>query len=125
EGMRESEERMRQIFAHVSDALFIVDDSGTVLDANPAATELTGRKLAELRSTPLADVLPEVNTVVDDGDDRSRLAAAPAGTAVTRVLDIQPARFAPGARVYTVRELTNHRQLGAERAHARKTDASG
>ncbi|HKN57354.1 MAG TPA: response regulator, partial [Gemmatimonadaceae bacterium] len=25
EGMRESEERMRQIFAHVSDALFIVD----------------------------------------------------------------------------------------------------
>ncbi|HKN58380.1 MAG TPA: ATP-binding protein, partial [Gemmatimonadaceae bacterium] len=84
-----------------------------------------GRKLAELRSTPLADVLPEVNTVVDDGDDRSRLAAASAGTAVTRVLDIQSARFAPGVRVYTVRDLTKQRQLEEELAQSRKMDAIG
>src|SRR5438105_9462203 len=97
----------------------------TLFRSNPAATELTGRKLAELRSTPLADVLPEVNTVVDDGDDRSRLAGAPAGTAVTRVLDIQSARFAPGVRVYTVRDLTKQRQLEEELAQSRKMDAIG
>jgi len=125
EGMRESEERMRQIFAHVSDALFIVDDSGTILDANPAATELTGHQLGELRSTPLADVLPEVNTVVDDGDGRSRFTAALAGTITPRVLDIQAARFAPGVRVYTVRDLTKQRQLEEELAQSRKMDAIG
>src|SRR2546423_1531889 len=97
EGMRESEERMRQIFAHVSDALFIVDDSGTILDANPAATTLTGKALDDLRSTPLADVLPEL-----DGEDVSvgqpRLTNSLDGSTATRVLDIQSTRFAPGVR---------------------------
>src|SRR5712671_3135398 len=36
-GMRESQDRLRQIFDHVSDALFIADDLGNVIDANPAA----------------------------------------------------------------------------------------
>ena len=124
EGMRESEERMRQIFAHVSDALFIVDDSGTILDANPAATTLTGKALDDLRSTPLADVLPEL-----DGEDVSvgqpRLTNSLAGSTATRVLDIQSARFAPGVRVYTVRDLTKQRQLEEELTQSRKMDAIG
>src|SRR6185437_5050320 len=36
-GMRESEERLHLIFDHVSDALFIANDAGRILDANPAA----------------------------------------------------------------------------------------
>ncbi|HYS69762.1 MAG TPA: response regulator, partial [Gemmatimonadaceae bacterium] len=124
EGMRESEERMRQIFAHVSDALFIVDDSGTILDANPAATTLTGKALDDLRSTPLADVLPEL-----DGEDVSvgqpRPTNSLAGTTASRVLDIQSARFAPGVRVYTVRDLTKQRQLEEELTQSRKMDAIG
>ena len=126
EGMRESEERMRQIFAHVSDALFIVDDSGIILDANPAATTLTGKSLDDLRSTPLGDVLPELDSPVDDMDDgHPRLTSLPAGTTGTRVLDIQSARFAPGVRVYTVRDLTKQRQLEEELAQSRKMDAIG
>jgi len=126
EGMRESEERMRQIFAHVSDALFIVDDSGIIVDVNPAATTLTGRSLEELHSTPLSDVLPEVNSVPDDtADGRSRLATLATGSTATRVLDIQSARFAPGVRVYTVRDLTKQRQLEEELAQSRKMDAIG
>jgi len=124
EGMRESEERMRQIFAHVSDALFIVDDSGTILDANPGASTLTGKALDDLRSTPLVDVLPEL-----DGEDmnvgQSRLTNSLAGTTAARVLDIQSARFAPGVRVYTVRDLTKQRQLEEELAQSRKMDAIG
>ena len=124
EGMRESEERMRQIFAHVSDALFIVDDSGIIVDVNPAATTLTGRSLEQLQSTPLADVLPELNSD-DAADGRSRLAASVPATAATRVLDIQSARFAPGVRVYTVRDLTKQRQLEEELSQSRKMDAIG
>src|SRR3954468_11479033 len=78
EGMRESEERMRQIFAHVSDALFIVDDAGLIVDANPAATALTGHTLDQLRSTRLNEVLPEIDTVADDGSDgKIRTQSAP------------------------------------------------
>ena len=124
EGMRESEERMRQIFAHVSDALFIVDDSGIIVDVNPAATTLTGLSLEQLQSTPLADVLPELNSD-DAADGRSRLAASVPATAATRVLDIQSARFAPGVRVYTVRDLTKQRQLEEELSQSRKMDAIG
>ena len=124
EGMRESEERMRQIFAHVSDALFIVDDSGIIVDVNPAATTLTGRSLEQLQSTPLADVLPELNSD-DAADGRSRLSASMPATTATRVLDIQSARFAPGVRVYTVRDLTKQRQLEEELAQSRKMDAIG
>src|SRR5207253_7280233 len=124
EGMRESEERMRQIFAHVSDALFIVDDSGIIVDVNPAATTLTGRSLEQLQSTALADVLPELNSD-EAADGRSRLAASVPATAATRVLDIQSARFAPGVRVYTVRDLTKQRQLEEELSQSRKMDAIG
>jgi two-component system cell cycle sensor histidine kinase/response regulator CckA len=126
EGMRESEERMRQIFAHVSDALFIVDDAGLIVDANPAATALTGHTLDQLRSTRLNEVLPEIDTVADDGSDgKIRTQSAPSVDKSARVLDIQTARFAPGVRVYTVRDLTKQRQLEEELAQSRKMDAIG
>src|ERR1700682_2621099 len=44
-GMRESQERLRLIFDHVSDALFIANDSGRIIDANPAACALSGQSL--------------------------------------------------------------------------------
>jgi DNA-binding NtrC family response regulator len=40
-GRRASEERLQSIFDHVSDALFIADDTGRILDANPAACRMT------------------------------------------------------------------------------------
>jgi len=125
EGMRESEERMRQIFAHVSDALFIVDDSGMILDANPAATTLTGKATEDLRATLLNEVLPEVDTIPDDGEGHLNPSTSPTKAAATRVLDIQSARFAPGVRVYTVRDLTKQRQLEEELNQSRKMDAIG
>src|SRR5256886_7205699 len=126
EGMRESEERMRQIFAHVSDALFIVDDSGVIVDANPAATVLTGQSLNQLRSVRLNEVLPEIDTVADDGSDgKARTSAVLPINTSPRVLDIQSARFAPGVRVYTIRDLTKQRQLEEELAQSRKMDAIG
>src|ERR1700716_834457 len=58
-GMRESQDRLRQIFDHVSDALFIADSSGAIVDANPAACALSGRPLEKLRVLKMTEVLPE------------------------------------------------------------------
>ena len=52
-GRQESEDRLRRIFDHVGDALFIAGDGGAILDANPAACELTGLSVEQLRVTPL------------------------------------------------------------------------
>jgi signal transduction histidine kinase len=102
--MRESEERLRLIFDHVSDALFIADDSGRILDANPAACALSLQSLDKLRCLALTDVLPE-----NDG----------------RVLDVRSATFAPGVLVYTVRDLTRQRKLEDQLVQAQKMEAVG
>src|SRR5712671_1890160 len=103
-GMRESEERLRLIFDHVSDALFIADDLGNVIDANPAACALSGKSIDEIRLLTMADVLPE-----DDG----------------RILDTRSTAFAPGVLVYTVRDLTRQRKLEDQLAQAQKMEAVG
>ena len=117
-GRQESEDRLRRIFDHVSDALFIADDSGRILDANPAACTLTGLSVEELRRIPLATVLPES---VNGNQAHSR--QSPGGA--NRVLDIDAAAFAPGVLVYTVRDLTNQSRLEEQLAQSQKMDAVG
>jgi two-component system cell cycle sensor histidine kinase/response regulator CckA len=103
-GMRESEERLRLIFDHVSDALFIADDLGHVLDANPAACALAGKSIEDLQALTIGKVLPD-----DDG----------------RALDIRSTAFAPGVLVYTVRDLTRQRKLEDQLVQAQKMEAVG
>jgi len=103
-GMRESEERLRLIFDHVSDALFIADDLGHIIDANPAACALSGKSIEDLHALTIGDVLRE-----DDG----------------RVLDIRSTAFAPGVLVYTVRDLTRQRKLEDQLVQAQKMEAVG
>ncbi len=103
-GMRESEERLHLIFDHVSDALFIADDSGRIIDANPAACALSSQSLEKLQSLTMSDVLPENNG---------------------KVLDVRSATFAPGVLVYTVRDLTRQRKLEDQLVQAQKMEAIG
>ena len=102
--MRESEGRLRLIFDHVSDALFIAEDSGRIIDANPAACALGGHPLEKLQSLTIDDVLPE------NGG---------------KVLDIRSAAFAPGVLVHTVRDLTRQRKLEDQLLQAQKMEAVG
>jgi signal transduction histidine kinase len=102
--MRESQERLRLIFDHVGDALFIAEDSGRIIDANPAACALSVQSLDSLRSLMISDVLPESNG---------------------KVLDVRSATFAPGVLVYTVRDLTRQRKLEDQLVQAQKMEAVG
>jgi len=122
-GRQESEDRLRRIFDHVSDALFIADDSGRILDANPAACALTGLSVEELRETPLLTVLPESANAT--GTPRSLSLHNGNVAKLNRVLQIDSAAFAPGVLVYTVRDLTNQSRLEEQLAQSQKMDAVG
>jgi len=122
-GRQESEDRLRRIFDHVSDALFIADDSGRILDANPAACALTGLSVEELRETPLLTVLPESANATSI--PRSLSLHNGNVAKLNRVLQIDAAAFAPGVLVYTVRDLTNQSRLEEQLAQSQKMDAVG
>lgn len=55
-----AEERLRLVFHQASDAIFIHDLEGNILEVNPAATELTGYSEGELLSMRVQDLqIPE------------------------------------------------------------------
>jgi len=54
-----SEARFRGLFDGAPEAIFITDDDGLVIDANPAACGLTGRLRADLLGAPIGDLGPE------------------------------------------------------------------
>ena len=54
-----SEEKYRNLFESVSDALFFIDNVGTILEANHAAIELFGYSREELLTMKLADLSTE------------------------------------------------------------------
>jgi two-component system cell cycle sensor histidine kinase/response regulator CckA len=134
-GRQDSEERLRRIFEHVSDALFIANDDGEIQDANPAACALTGLSVEELRSRPLIHVLPEIARLKrglshggqnrENGDSAGNGSGSPLAFDQSRVLDIDAAAFAPGVLVYTVRDLTNQARLEEQLAQSQKMDAVG
>jgi len=104
EGMRESQDRLRLIFDHVSDALYIADDAGRIIDANPAACTLSGESLEQIQTRNMTDVLPQNGT---------------------HSLDVRSTAFAPGVLVYTVRDLTRQRKLEDQLMQAQKMEAVG
>jgi len=58
--LRESEERYRAAFRNNPDAIFVVDAKRRVVDANPAATALTGVAREQLMSRDVTELAEEV-----------------------------------------------------------------
>ena len=59
DSLKKSERKYRQLFERSSDAIFIVDKStGRYLDANPAAEELTGFPISDLKNLATHEVTP-------------------------------------------------------------------
>jgi len=75
-GPEASRRKFETIFEHANDAIFIVDiENDSIVDANPAATDLVEYTVEELRSMPASDLhphnLPEfmdfAETVLEEG----------------------------------------------------------
>ena len=58
EALRESEVRLRELFANSPDAIFVEDLSGHVLDVNPAGCRLHGVPRARLIGRSILDLVP-------------------------------------------------------------------
>lgn len=56
ERAEQAEERLRLVFQQASDAIFLHDLEGNILEVNPAATELTGYSREELLSMRVQDL---------------------------------------------------------------------
>ncbi len=59
EALQHSEEQLRTIFQNSPDAIFIENEEGVVLDANPAACEFHGVNYSELLGKNVLDLVPE------------------------------------------------------------------
>lgn len=57
--LRNSEERLRTIFQYSPDAIFIEDEKGIVLDANPVACAFHGKTHDEMVGASVFDLVPE------------------------------------------------------------------
>ncbi len=57
--LRAGQARLRALFDRGPDAVVFFDDDGRCVDANPAACELAGGDLDELRSVPVTELLPD------------------------------------------------------------------
>ena len=131
--MQESEKRLRRIFERVSDALFITDHTGVIIDANPAAAELTGRPLEELcaGARTVADLFgvegPAGETTGSGwtAPRRSHEFQLQRADGDVRIVDVRAANFAPEHVVHTVRDLTNERRLEQELNHSQRMEAIG
>jgi PAS domain S-box-containing protein len=55
--LNESEERYRSIFDHSSDAILLTRPDGSILDANPAACDMLGRSVEDIRSVGRAGLV--------------------------------------------------------------------
>ena len=64
EALRESEQRFRTFVDHASDAFFLQDDSGVILDVNRQACESLGCTREELVGRIPADFDPDVTPAV-------------------------------------------------------------
>ncbi|MBI2383858.1 MAG: EAL domain-containing protein [Gammaproteobacteria bacterium] len=56
--LKDSEDRLRSIFESASDAIFLTDDQGRILEANPATLALTGYELDALCRRNVTELVP-------------------------------------------------------------------
>jgi PAS domain S-box-containing protein len=122
--LRESEIRFRSIFQQAHDPIIITDQQGRIIDANPAAVELTGRHLDELLGlTPIDLAPPDYKATAEElwhafdvsGSQRGAFPILrPDGelrhTEYSAVRD-----FVPGQSLSIVRDTTERRRIEAER----------
>ncbi|QDU30405.1 Sensor protein FixL [Anatilimnocola aggregata] len=55
--IKESQQRLQALFNHALNAIFLVTDEGTFVDANPAACTMLGFSREELLTTPISSIL--------------------------------------------------------------------
>ena len=111
------EQQLRAIFESSLDAIAIIDNQGTYVEANPAACQLFNLPLSELLGQPIADLIaPGCNfkqvwrTVVALGQGRGELRLLRPDGTVRDVEYAAKASFLPGRHLAVLRDITERKQ---------------
>jgi PAS domain S-box-containing protein len=115
EAVAAEREQAANVLEAVGEGIFLVDPDGVVRLWNRAAVQLTGRKAAEARNRPIAEVLPGWETIaseipIGNGGAPVSVTLPLELDGVERWLSFVAVRSSEGI-VYAVRDLTSERAL--------------
>jgi PAS domain S-box-containing protein len=117
------------LLAAAHDAVLVVDDARTFVDANPAACRLLGFSVTELRGRRFDEFLQstrELETVWEQflraGEQRGELDVVRADGEIRHVEYSATARFMDGRHVAIVRDIADRKRAEAERAELRQRE---
>jgi PAS domain S-box-containing protein len=133
EAIRASENRYRLLMEQAVDAILIADPSGTIIDANTAACDLTGYAREELLALSIADTYPPED--LEAGLSRTRQVAEGEAVRVERRLRRKDgetiaveisAKLLPGGLMQgIIRDIRERRTLEEQLRQAQKMEAVG
>ncbi len=102
-----------EMLTELDDRVFILDDDGRLLDANPAAEALVDAETGELVGRHLSDVLPELAEAVAGGEHSADLQLDQDGHVRffdVRISELYRAGGAISGRLVSLRDVTDRRQ---------------
>ncbi|MFO0585058.1 MAG: ATP-binding protein [Anaeromyxobacter sp.] len=132
EALSERELQLRAIFDAPLDAMLVVGEDGRVVDVNPAACELLGKRRQALVERPLDDAVPALGLRGPErwSERRSEGRASgevellvPSGRRVAEYAAV--ARIRPGRDLVVLRDVTERKQMGARLALADRMASVG
>lgn len=116
------EQQLRAIFECALDAIAILDDQGTYVEANPAASHLYSLPLPELLGKRIADFIkPDLNiesawrTFQEQGQATGEFRLLRPDGTVRDVEYAAKANFLPGRHLAVLRDITEQKQAGEMR----------
>lgn len=133
QALRTSQRRMQALFDCTLDAILLIDDEGTPVDANPAALALFGRTRSEMLEAPVRTLIsPRSQSVFDDlwsgflsDGRRSRELKIRRGNEEVDVEYHAVAHVLPGLHLSVLRDVTERRQAQEQLLQAGRLAAIG
>ena len=124
-----SEHQSDALLAAAHDAVLVVDDARTFVDANPAACRLLGLTAGELRGrrfdeflAPTPDLEPAWQAFLQSGEGRGELQVVRPDGEIRHVEYSATARFMAGRHLAILRDIAGRKRLQAEGAELRERE---
>ncbi|MBI5949965.1 MAG: response regulator [Chloroflexi bacterium] len=132
EAIAAGRQRFEAIFSHSKEGIFLLDDAGRCVDANPAGSSLTGYSRDVLLAMDIRGItLPEDHGDVAQGwaeflaaGERSGEYTITTNGGATRDIEYQAvANITPGVHLWVLRDITHRKQVDAALMHAQKLES--
>jgi PAS domain S-box-containing protein len=124
-----TEQHSEALVAAAHDAVLVVDDARTFVDANPAACRLLGLSVAELRGrrfdeflAPTRELETAWETFLRTGEHRGELQVIRPDGEIRHVEYSATARFMAGRHLAILRDIADRKRVEADRAEAQQRE---